>query len=149
MTAGRPRKPTALALLHGDDKVHPERFNRREPRPTGEAIPPPWLTAAARELWDQLAPWMTKVGTLTAIDGPLFAEFCEVMVLARFARGRAALEIAGRLPIVAGGSSASASWARAIHIAASLGGRFGMTPADRARISVGGDYHDEGSDLLT
>ena len=40
MPAGRPRKPTALKLIHGSRDRH---NNKNEPKPTGTATMPEWL----------------------------------------------------------------------------------------------------------
>lgn len=146
---GPPPKPTALKVLHGSFKAHPERRNRREARPVGEVVAPEWLSTQARVLWDQMTPEMVRTGLLTPLDAPLLAEALEALVIARLARHRAVQEAMGRISTQPGGPSAAGTYARAIAIVISLGSRFGMTPADRSRIAVGGDYHPEGGDLLT
>ncbi len=67
--AGRPRKPTALKVLHGDFEVHPERENTREPKPRkGEPTRPKHLGPIAREAWKRLAAELRACRVLTKAD---------------------------------------------------------------------------------
>ena len=148
MPAGRPPKPTALKILHGDHKVHPERMRRNEPMPVGPVEPTPYLSKPARDIWDAVAPSMIDCALLRAPDVPLFGELCEALVIARIARVRAVQEAAGRLTVPPGAVSASAIWGRAMVVVVQLGSRFGMTPGDRARLDVG-KPESSASDLLS
>jgi phage terminase small subunit len=128
--AGRPRKPTRLRLLHGD---HPERLNLREPvPPPGDVSRPPYeLPPAARLLWDRLAPDRAAYGLLTTWDLDSFAVFCH------------ALSVLQRGPD-------EPLYRTVVPVCSSLGGRFGWTPADRAKLTAGaGPGGDPGSDLLS
>lgn len=116
---GRPRKPTHLKLLHGDDKTHPERINKAEPQPSLGAVKPPWdLSEAGQANWDRMAPDRIRLGVLTPWDVEAFAAFCEAVEHARKA-------LLGEDLLAA---------QRAVNICATLGGRFGWTPADRTKL---------------
>lgn len=149
MPAGRPRKPTALKVLHGDDKIHPGRMKRNEPMPTGAVEAPSHLSRPAKELWDQLAPEMIRVRLLTSVDVPLFAEFCESVILARLGRGRALGEATGRIVVAPGAPAGMTAWSRAMVIVIALASRFGLTPSDRARLDLGQADKADSSDLLS
>lgn len=130
---GRPRKPVALALLHGDAKVHPERVNRREPQMPPVLEPPATLSPSARTLWDQVAPGLIQAGVLRATDVPIFTEWCEGMVLLRLAR-TLVVRAANGGTLKAGEPHPVQQWARTLVVVSALGGRFGLTPSDRARL---------------
>jgi phage terminase small subunit len=114
---GRPRKPTALKLLEG--KRGHRALPKGEPQPTGEARAPDWLSVAARKEWNRLAPMMEEMGCLTAADAEAFGELCAARV-----RLRTIIRDEDRFP--------TELW-RSIQ---AMEARFGLTPADRARISV-------------
>lgn len=138
---GRPRKPSHLKVLHGDDKKNPGRVNDAEPQPAAGDVEPPFgLTKQAREVWDRLAPDMQAKGVLTSWDADLFAELCEAIVKLR-AKRRAANREAER-----GGASPMREYGQALDMVVKLAGRFGMTPSDRSKLEV--DRGDEKSDDL-
>lgn len=144
MPGGRPRKPTNLALLHGDDKINPSRINRSEPVPSDAAIAPPFkLTQKGQEVWNRLAPDLVRKKVLTHWDVDLFAEFCEAVVILRVKRRHS------RQAPFPGQSSPMSEYRTAVGIVTSIGSRFGLTPADRAKITLGGGGSDDGDDLLS
>jgi phage terminase small subunit len=49
------------------------------PVPEGEVVRPKFLKGRARKLWDQYAPALEKMGTLTVVDTPNFATWCVLM----------------------------------------------------------------------
>ncbi len=148
---GRPRKPTQLAVLHGDHKKNPGRVNRNEPKPPpADGAAPDWLSPAAARVWDEVAPSMVAMGVLTVWDLPLFAELCEALALARHAHQRAVLEQTGQLAVASGAASPTTQWAKIVGLVAAIGGRFGMTPADRAQLATRDPgQHDPTEDLLS
>jgi phage terminase small subunit len=132
--AGRPAKPTHLKVLHGDQ---PSRINRNEPQPAETEIVPPWpLTKAAQEHWDRMAPDRIAKGVLTAWDVEAFAQFCEALAIARQKMSSA------RQRPKPGMASPVSEFARVMQIVSSLGGRFGWTPSDRAKLTVGEEKVD-------
>ena len=70
----RPRKPTALKLIHGSRDRHK---NKLEPKPEGIASMPSWLSKDGRKEWRRLAPELTKIGILTIADETEFAVYCQ------------------------------------------------------------------------
>jgi phage terminase small subunit len=132
---GRPRKPTALKVLHGE--IKPGQV--REPRPRGNVEIPGDLTPQARAIWELIGPALIDSGMLTVVDVPLFAEFCEAMVLVKLARLRVVQEATGRLEVKPGSPAPINSYVRSLLVAASIGGRFGLMPSDRARLIAAGE----------
>jgi phage terminase small subunit len=142
--AGRPRKPTHLKVLAGDDKKNPQRMNRAEPQPAAGAIVPPWpLTPTAQEVWDRLAPDRIAKGVLTPWDVDAFALFCEAVALAR-------AKVRGTRGRPEPGAASPVSELRAaVSMADQLGGKFGWTPSQRAGLTIGDGDAKRGDDLLT
>lgn len=147
-TRGRPVKPSALKVLHGDFKVHPERQNRNEPTIRGEVVMPPRLTAPAKEMWNDLAPMLIKAGILTPPDCAVFAEFCESTIIVRLARMEVMRQLTGQVTPAPGQASPMTAYAKAIGVLTNLGGRFGLTPADRSRLIVE-NPHGQTDDLIS
>lgn len=114
--AGRPPKPTALKRLRGEKR--PSRLTKNEPAPPAGAVPPSWLTKPARKSWAALAPVLEEMRVLTTADAVALGNLCELM--AEFQRQCRERRPSGKL---------------AGEIRQHLG-RFGLTPADRARLSV-------------
>ena len=138
---GRPAKPKHLKVLHGDRK---DRINDAEPVPAEvEVVPPYKLTVKTQQVWDRLAPDRIRAGVLTAWDVDAFAQFCEAIVIAQSAvRG-------ARSKPKPGAPSPLAEWQKAIQVCSTLGGRFGWTPSDRAKLVVGEGKRGSSEDLLT
>lgn len=144
-SGGHNLKPTALKVLHGDRE---DRINRAEPVP--EDVPvaaPTTLTTEAHAVWARLAPDRIAKGVLTAWDVDAFALFCEAAALAPHAARYAADHIDDA--IVPGAQSPVSRLREAVAICASLGSRFGWTPADRARLVIGGEQRDQKERLLS
>jgi phage terminase small subunit len=75
--AGRPPKPTKLKLLEGT--FRPDRARPDEPQPpAGEIVKPAFLKKRPSELWDEYAPLLQKMGTLTVVDPHVLAEWCQL-----------------------------------------------------------------------
>jgi len=77
------------------------------------------------------------MGLLCPADEKLFAEFCEATVIVRLARIQVMRMMTGEVEPKAGAANPFNSYARAVAVLTNLGGRFGLTPADRTRIQVG------------
>ncbi len=114
----RLRKPTALKLLQGNPGKRP--LLKNEPKPKVGCQPPPWLNVEARVQWKRLAPRLIELGLLTEIDGDAFAALCMLT---------AHLAVLGTIQ--------GAAIAECTKELRQLWGRFGMTPADRSKVSVG------------
>jgi phage terminase small subunit len=81
---GRPAKPTALKILHGDDRKNPQRVNRNEPHPAdAQVVPTDDLDVAARQVWDRVAPDLIRQGVLTAWDAEAFTVYCQTVAVYR------------------------------------------------------------------
>jgi phage terminase small subunit len=111
---GRPPKPTALKLVQGS-RI---RKKRNEPKARVGCVPPPWLPAGAATEWKRLSEPLLRLGLLTELDGDAFAAMCILTV---------------RLGELAGTPADVSNTTRELR---QLWGRFGMTPADRAKVSV-------------
>jgi len=134
---GRPPKPTALKVLHGDFKHDPGRRNSKEPVITAQDVKAPaTLSPAAREAWDYLHPILTRARLFTPADLHLLAEFCEAVTIVRLARIEIIKQATGQLVVAPGASSPYNSYSKAILVMTNLAGRLGLSPADRTRIQV-------------
>ena len=155
---GRPAKPTPLKVLHGDRK---DRLNQTEPVPDEGAIEPPgWLveldrqaeagTETALDVWHRLAPDLIRKRVLTSWDVEAFAVYCDAVVGHRRAAAQVAeqgLTVQGVRGVVKNPTlTALKDYAE---IVSRYGARFGLTPSDRASLSVGGEQRDPKDDLLS
>lgn len=127
--------PTGLRLLHGD---HPERVNKREPKPLdGPVIQPEGMSAVAAAEWARVVPELVHMGVLKDIDRSSLEVYCEAYATWKLLQGvamRSGPLIAGREntmvknPIFAQRDRASAEvrlWAR----------EFGLTASARSALT--------------
>jgi P27 family predicted phage terminase small subunit len=133
---GKPRKPSALKVLHGDYKGRPSARNTREPQIRGKIERPAKMSAGARETWDEIAPALIECGVLTPVDVKIFTEFCEATVIVQVARAQIARMLTGDYEMKPGAPNPFNSYARAVMTMTNLGGRYGLTPSDRSRLIV-------------
>jgi P27 family predicted phage terminase small subunit len=71
-------QPTAVKIARGTEARW---INHDEPKPpAGPPSPPAWLSAAAREKWDELAPLLAQTGVLSTLDGDALARYCVTFV---------------------------------------------------------------------
>ena len=135
MPAGRPRKPTAIKLIHGSRDRH---NNKNEPKPTGMATMPEWLNPEARSCWETLAPELEAIGVLTDVDANAFAVYCTAY--AEMIEAEAELIRDGKTQITKDGFKRSSPWLSIRNEAhkrlQQIGGQFGLTPASRSKIEV-------------
>jgi P27 family predicted phage terminase small subunit len=150
---GRPSKPTSLKLLHGDHKKNPQRINNAEPVPAlGDVVPPEGLSDGALAVWHRLAPDLTAKGVLTAWDTAEFAVVCDAVARHRVAAQRMDQETEYSLNrfeerVV---SPTFRVWMDTAALLVKVGGRFGLSPSDRAALKVGdGANKDPKADLLS
>ena len=133
--AGRPRKPSALKLIHGSRDRH---NNKLEPIPTGVASIPEWLNDAAVEEWNNLAPSLLELGLLTDIDTQAFAVYCQSY--AELIEAEAELLKGGKTQTTKDGFQRKSPWLgvrdEAHKRMMQIGGQFGLTPSSRTRIEV-------------
>lgn len=145
--SGRTPKPTAFKVIDGD---RPDRINYAEPLPAeSEVKPPTGMRAKTRAVWRRLAPDLIDKGVLTAWDVDSFAIVCEAIAL------RAeCIKIVHDSHHAEGGLTARGAAGGRIpnplfkvirdcnNDIARFGARFGLTPADRSRLSI--DRADDG-----
>ena len=140
---GRPPKPTRLKILQGNPGRRPLPANEPKPPPrTRVPTPPENMGKHAKREWRRVAKVLVAQGLLTDLDMTMFRAYCHAYD--RWYEAEAAILAMGvmlksaktggiyqnpYLPI-------SKQW---LAIMERLGGKFGMSPADRARVGVVGD----------
>lgn len=115
--SGRPRKSAANLKLHGT-----YRKDRHATRPDDGAEPPltvkpEWLTGEASAFWDRVIVPLAKSGRAVVADGEMAAGMCDWWREWRDAPSIAAKNIA---------------WKNFVSCAS----RFGLSPADRAKLAA-------------
>lgn len=155
---GPAKTPTQVAVLHGYRK---DRINHTEPRPDPiEIKPPAWLDASSRTVWRNLAPDLVRKGVLTGWDLEAFACWCDAVTRRR--KAVKALRTEGEVIAVpvfnkngdpTGERMTRNPWLLVMRDADAqvqrIGARFGLTPSDRADLSIGEADRDPDEDLLT
>lgn len=138
-------KPTALKLLEGNPGK--QKLNLNEPMPntlTTIPKPPKRLLPEAKKEWKRLAPAMVSLGLLTEVDTSAFAELCQnyayylaadAEILSMGAKGPIEMQKAPsgyiqQHPLLSLRKQYYETWRRGL-------ADFGLTPASRARISLG------------
>jgi phage terminase small subunit len=119
--AGRPPKPTALKLLQGNPGKR--KLPVGEVKPPAGAEPPAWMKADPLLIaeWNRQAPRLLRLGLLTEVDNDALAALCVV-------------GLGFQMAVKAGAAATTlASISKELR---ALWSRFGMTPADRARVTV-------------
>lgn len=156
---GRPPKPTALKVVHGDRK---DRINRAEPVPSrARTLEPPDLSERGRELWTRLAPDLAAKKVFTDWDRETLANYCTAQYRAEEAN--ADLERNGTTcttPVkeLRDGTvvyelrknPAYQVWRESVALTIQLGAQLGLTPAARTKITTKeSDAKEGGADLLS
>lgn len=151
-------KPTELRILHGD---RADRINTNEPKPDAlEVAPPEWLAGEALEVWHHLAADLKAKKVLTAWDVEAYATWCDAVARRRTAvrKLREQGEVI-ELPVFnkngehTGDRVGKNPWTLVLNEADAqvqkYGARFGLTPSDRAALTIGDGDRDDDADLLT
>jgi P27 family predicted phage terminase small subunit len=155
---GPGKTPTHLAVVAGH---RADRINDDAPVPSElDVVCPGWLPDEARAVWLQFAPDLISKRVLTSWDVEEFGAWCDAA--ARRRRAVAHVQVEGevvRLPVFnkngeqTGERMAKNPWLMVLTDAdiqlRAYGTRFGMSPSDRASLSIGGDSSDADDDLLT
>jgi P27 family predicted phage terminase small subunit len=139
MKTGPAPKPTAIRELQG--RAH-RKANRREPRPALPGRPPyapRWLCPEGQAAWRRIAGALLDVGLYTTIDHVALEGLCEA-----YGRWRQASEELGRAGagMVTEGERGSvvSAWERVAERrfdqVRKMLAEFGMTPAQRSRVST-------------
>lgn len=138
-------KPTALKRLEGNPGKR--RLNDAEVVPVGSLRKPSIITGPAAEEWDRVINSMPP-GFFTAADAPVLATYCIAWVVYRNA-----LAIIARKPEEGGGMEAKGSQGQPVahpqltvlraysELILKCGDRLGMSPAARARMTMGEDQN--------
>lgn len=120
----RPKQPTVLHEIKGSFNKNPKRRPKGEPRPKGGIGPAPkWMIDAEAEIWDELV-GIVPPGVLTDADRWIVERVVKLMWIARYDEERF-------------------TGAKEGHFISYLS-RMGLTPSDRAKISI--DRQDEQDD---
>ena len=135
---GRPRKPSALKLLHGDYDKNPQRRNEAEPEVTPQSpICPAWITGKAREEWKRVTEELGSLKILGLVDRSGLEQYCTIYALWR--QALLDLKNTGSTYQTEHGvcehpnAKAVRNYADQIHKILS---QFGLTPAARTRLNV-------------
>jgi P27 family predicted phage terminase small subunit len=135
---GRPPKPTALKILHGDFVKNPQRRNKAEPEVVTEAPKcPAWITGEGRKEWKRICDELLRMKVVTESDRAALEAYCKI-----YSKWRTALLQVEREGIVLDSDNGAYE-----HPASKIASRcedqlhrylcqFGMTPASRSRVNV-------------
>lgn len=150
---GQQPKPTALRLLEGNPSQHALPENEPKPRTIEDADPPEWLSTEAKTYWRRLLPMLGAAGLVTEVDLLVLERYCDCLADWRSARDFLVERGSMFYPIYDGPPD-PATGVRPIkylqeypHVAKKLKmsehllrieQHFGMTPAARTRIILGG-----------
>lgn len=124
------------------DGVREDTINRDEPIPgDGDIVCPADVRGEARRVWESLAPDLIDKRVLRAWDVEAFAAYCRMAALFK----EAAAEVEAG-PLMIPGSHHGTVQNPAIRVMQSalegmikMGGRFGLTPSDRAGLKISDD----------
>ena len=116
---GRPKKPTRILQLERG-KVYASRHGDRsgEPQATGEPQPPANLAGVALAHWREIVPQLVAMGVAKKIDATILGLLCEQFAIIRDTKNSL--------------SQRSSAVDRYLKI----GGKFGLTPSDRAGLDI-------------
>lgn len=130
-------KPTNLRVLHGEEE---RRINRHEPQPpTHETVPPAWLSPAAVEVWQRLAPTLHDRGLLTAWDVDTFAILCDAVAQYQAASAlvaRSGLLVKGQRGTEVRKNPAMQVVRDTAQTVRAFAQEFGLTPSARTQLAV-------------
>lgn len=138
---GPKKKPKSLKLATGTYRNE----QHDAIAPPGVAAPPETLTGDALAKWNEIAPLLAPYGLLSPRDGAALAKYCEAWALSEEA-SKLLAEGGMIVPTKSGYglNPAFSAWTRSVDAMVKLGGRFGMTPGDRAGLGApGGEPIDE------
>lgn len=141
-----PKKPTALHLLNGNpSKIKNLGKNEPKPKPL-TPVCPSWLPDKARQIWEEEAPRLERLGLLTEVDGEEFARYCLLTL-----RAREAEKIVEEKGMMIDGAvkgtkvkNPAVQIARDYMAAATkMADKFGINPVSRTRIETAGIETEE------
>ena len=136
--AGRPRKPSALKLLHGDFDKNPQLKNRKEPQHDGKSPTcPRWISGEARKEWKRLASELASMKVISQTDRSSLEQYCVA-----YQQWRDSLKVIAAEGVMIDTPTGlrehpqgkiARECANLIH---KMLAQFGMTPAARSRLQV-------------
>lgn len=143
MPRGRKPKPTAEKALAGNPGRR--KLNTKEPKaPPGVPTCPEHLTDEVKNVWYELAGVASPMGILSLADAWSFEVLVSAIARYRIASAQASEE--GML-VQNGGIQQKSPWLNILKDAEATintyGSKFGLSPADRARLTLGGDEEEE------
>lgn len=126
---GRHRKPTTQHLLEGTlhttrhaGRIHEPKFNDKPIRPKG-------MSREAQTLWDAIVPPLAEKGIAVAVDSPALEAMCEAWAEYKVAKGLRTKTLEDKARQGRMINNARRAWVE-------IASRFGLTPADRARLEI-------------
>lgn len=142
----RPRKPTLLKVVGGT--AQPCRINKSEPKPKRvKPSPPAHLSDKAKTAWGEASVILDRIGVLTEADAIAMEGLCEAIADLRTAR-QALASYGGSLTyetVTKDGGKMHRAYPEVAMVSdadrrlAMWLAKFGLTPADRSRVSSGND----------
>ncbi|NDD03644.1 MAG: phage terminase small subunit P27 family, partial [Proteobacteria bacterium] len=140
---GRPPKPKHILELTGSRRAR----DREELGTAPEAAmqPPAWLKPRAKQIFERLVEWLTRMGTLAETDEHVVTRYCVVYVQWEYAAQMLQQQDATYVEVLAPDGSIRFSRATAMATQARECGEqlrhletvLGLTPADRTRLGYG------------
>ena len=132
---GRPRTPTALLRISGAIEKNKKRYAGRESEPKPDGVPekPSDFSKFAGEHWDRVVPGLIATGVAKACDGPALVMLCHWWHELQTLQKKRKKDDPERLQLMA---KCQRNWN-------DLAFRFGLTPADRAKLSVDRSADDD------
>lgn len=134
----RPRKPTALKILHGDFVKNPQRKNPLEPQ-VESAIPkcPKSITGEAKKEWTRITKELHSIGVITQVDRAALEQY--VAIWAEWLACKELVEEEGRILASESGQYEHPANRMVCRYADQIHKylvQFGLTPAARTRVNV-------------
>lgn len=139
---GRPPKPKHILELTGSKHA-----KGREELGTAPAAmqPPEWLKPRAKDIFERLVEWLTKMGTLAETDEHVLTRYCVIYVMWEYAAQQLQSIDLAYVEVTAPDGSLRFSRATAVTTQARECGEqlrhletvLGLTPADRIRLGYG------------
>jgi len=135
---GRPRKPTALKVLHGDFEKNPQRKPKGEPQSsTGTPSCPRHLDRLAKNEWKRICKELDQLKVLTPAERASIEQYC--VAYSEWRQALSAVQKEGRYYSTEKGLIEHPA-AKALRSLAGICHRylceFGLTPSSRSRLHV-------------
>ena len=125
--SGRHPTPSGVLKLTGQHRQDRHGDRGLEMKPKGKPACPTWLDGESRECWESVVPQLVEIGVATKLDENQLAAMCRWWAAWRDADRDMDVD-----PSPRNVSRAVRMWQQFQSISA----RFGMTPADRIKLSV-------------